>query len=181
MRACLGAQVAAHPAFPRLPVEHLGIWGEPRPLQIGARGEPSEAQQALGEVRDDEGRDARDGAFARLHRGPLALQVQQQQTLVVPGAERRKPKLAGHLIHPGVPLADPLPAELKRRAVIKHQALGTPADALAGLHDGPIVPACGQPPGGGQSRQPGTDHHNAAHPVSSVQATAFQPGRPGCS
>jgi hypothetical protein len=86
-----GAQVTADPALPRLPVKRLGARREPRPLQIGPRGEPGEAQQALGEVGEGERRDARDRALGRLHRGPLALQVEQQLALVVPGTERRQP------------------------------------------------------------------------------------------
>ena len=49
----------------------------------------------------------------------------------------------------GVALAEPLPAEFKRRAVIQHQALGAPADALTGLDHGHLVPERHEPPGGG--------------------------------
>ena len=167
----LGAQVAADPALPCLPVEDLGAWREPRPLQIGARGEAGEAQQALGEVGERKRRDARDGTLARLHRGPLALQLEQQLPRVVPGTERRQPQLADQLVHAGVALAEPLPAELERRAVIQHQALGAPADTLTGLDHGHLVPERHEPPGGGQSGQPGADHDDVAHPLS------FAPGR----
>ena len=153
----LGAQVAADPALPGLPVEDLGIRGEPRPLQVGALGEAGEAQQALGEVGERKRRDARDGALVRLHQRPLALQVEQQLSLVVPGAERRQSQLADQLVHAGVALAEPLPAELERRAVVQHQALGAPADALAGLDHGHLVPGRHEPPGGGQPGQPGAD------------------------
>ena len=54
-------------------------------------------------------------------------------------------------------LAEPLPAELERRAVRQHQALGAPADALAGLDHGHLVPVRDEPPGGGQPGQPGAD------------------------
>ena len=50
----LGAQVAADPALEGLPVEDLGTRGEPRPLQVGPRGQPGEAQQALAEVGERE-------------------------------------------------------------------------------------------------------------------------------
>ena len=74
-------------------------------------------------------------------------------------------------MHAGVALAEPLPAKLERSAVIQHQALGAPADALTGLDHGHLVPARHEPPGGGQPGQPGADHDDVAHPLS------FAPGR----
>src|SRR5690348_2730673 len=69
-------------------------------------------------------------------------------------------------MHAGVPFAEPLPAKLEWRAVIQHQALGTPADALTGLDHGHLVPERHEPPGGGQSGQPGTDHDHVTHSLS---------------
>src|SRR5262249_40230241 len=97
----------------------------------------------LGEVGERERRDARDGALARLHRGPFALQVEQQLSLVVPGTERRQAQLADQFVHAGVAFAEPLPAELERRAVIQYQALGTPA---APPSPGGVPPAGPRPP-----------------------------------
>jgi len=78
-------------------------------------------------------------------------------------------------MHPGVALAEPLPAELERRAVIQDQTLGAPADALAGLDHGHLVPARHEPPGGGQPGQPGADHDDVAHmtPASHVRDGSF--------
>jgi hypothetical protein len=63
--AGLDAQVAADPALPRLPVEHLGAGREPRLFQIGARGEPSQAGQALSEVPSADGEMRGDSALTR--------------------------------------------------------------------------------------------------------------------
>jgi hypothetical protein len=73
-------------------------------------------------------------------------------------------------MHAGVALAEPLPAELERRAVVQYQALRASADALAGLDHGHLVPVRREPPGGGQSGQSGSDYHDVAHPPSSISA-----------
>jgi hypothetical protein len=126
----------------------------------------------LGEVGERERRETGDGALVRLHRGPLPQQFEQQHALVVPGAECLKPQLARQFVHAGMAFAQPLAAELQRRPVVKQQALGAPADPLAGLHHGHLVPERRQPPGGGQPCQPGTDHNDAAHPLSLTRSAA---------
>ena len=83
-------------------------------------------------------------------------------------------QLAGQLIHAGMALAEPLPAELERRAVRQHQALSAAADALTSLDHGDLVPARHEPPGSGQSGQPGADHDDVAHLLSLIPVARFR-------